>query len=285
MTTIGFLHPGQMGVTLAANATAETLWVGAGRSAATAERAGEAGMSDAGDLASLCRAADIVVSICPPSAAPEVAQQVAGTGFDRIYIDANAVSPETSKRIGQRFDQYIDGGVIGPPAHAPGTTRMYLAGPGAAEVASLWAGSALDVRPLSDSADEAAASALKMAYAGWTKGSSALLLAVNALAESAGVADALRAEWDLSQPGLTKRSSATVAQVSPKAWRFAGEMTEIANTMADAGLPPGFHAGASELYRRMALFKDRPPPDLEQALAALLAPGRADGNNIDRQES
>lgn len=274
MTTIGFLHPGQMGVSLAAtagaNSTVKTLWAGSGRSSATAERAQSAGITDVGDIDALCDASDIIVSICPPDAAMEVASQVERAGFDRIYIDANAVSPATSKRIGARFGSYIDGGVIGPPANSPGSTRMYLAGPGAAEVALLWSGSALDVRALSDSAEAAAASALKMSYAGWTKGQSALLLAVNSLAESAGVADALRAEWDLSQPGLTERSERTANAVGRKAWRFAGEMAEIADSMAEVGLPGEFHIGASELYRRMARFKDGPEPSLEDVLAAIL---------------
>ncbi len=274
MTTIGFLHPGQMGVTLAATAGTKpdvlTIWAGIGRSAATAERARSAGLTDVGDCAALCEQADIVVSICPPAAATEVAEQVEGLGFDGIYVDANAISPATSKTIGAHFPRFVDGGVIGPPATTPGTTRMYLAGSDAAEVAAHWAGSALDVRAISDSAADGAASALKMAYAGWTKGSSALLLAVNALAEATGVTDALRAEWDLSQPGLTERSQRLAAAVSPKAWRFAGEMTEIADTMAEAGLPGDFHAGASELYQRMAEFKDGPQPLLDEVLGHIL---------------
>ena len=277
MITMGFLHPGQMGVTLAATVRTDpgvrTIWAGVGRSAATAERAGIAGITDVGEPAALCREADIIVSICPPAAAIDVADQVHGFGFGGIYVDANAVSPATSKAIGARFDRFVDGGVIGPPATTPGTTRMYLAGPDAAAVAAYWAGTALDVRAISYSAADGAASALKMAYAGWTKGSSALLLAVNALAESTGVADALRAEWDLSQPGLTERSQRLATTVSPKAWRFAGEMTEIADTMTEAGLPGGFHTGASDLYQRMAGFKDDPEPSLDQVLDTILHDG------------
>lgn len=270
MTTIGFLHPGQMGVTIAASANTTTVWAGDGRSPASAERAQSAGIADVGDVAALCRASDIIVSICPPAAALDVADQVLAAGYDGIYIDANAVSPNTSKKVGQKFDNYIDGGVIGPPADSPGTTRMYLAGPGAAEVAQHWTGSALDVRPLSESADDAAASALKMAYAGWTKGQSALLLAVNALAESANVIDALRTEWDISQPGTTERSTRMVPAVSRKAWRFAGEMEEISASMTEAGVPGDFHAGAAELYRRMAEFKDGPEPSLDDVLRAII---------------
>ncbi len=280
MTTVGFLHPGQMGVTLAATAgaKADTLWAGDGRSAASTARAAEADVTDAGTVAELCRRAEIVVSICPPAASIEVADQVAACGFDGIYVDANAVSPATSIEVGRRFERYVDGGVIGPPALSPGTTRMYLAGPEAETVAELWDGSALDVRVLPQPAAVGSASALKMAYAGWTKGSAALLLAVNALARSAGVSDALAQEWDLSQPDLVARSQATARGVAPKGWRFEGEMHEIADTMAAAGLPEGFHRGAAELYHQLAGFKDHAwpgspgPDDLDAVLAALVSP-------------
>ncbi|MGH1493686.1 MAG: DUF1932 domain-containing protein [Acidimicrobiales bacterium] len=274
MTTIGFLHPGQMGVTIAANAGTKTAWAGNGRSPATAERAKSADIQDLGTVAALCEASDIIISICPPAAAIAVADEVVATGFEGTYVDANAVSPATSKEIGAKFASYIDGGVVGPPAIHPGSTRLYLAGPGADELALHWAGSALDVRPISDSASEAKASALKMAYAGWTKGQSALLLAVNALAESAGVADELRAEWDLSQPGTTERSSQMIPALSRKAWRFAGEMEEIAASMADGGVPDGFHLGAAELYYRMAEFKEGPEPSLSEVVEAILQPGQ-----------
>ena len=151
---------------------------------------------------------------------------------------------------------------------------MYLAGPGAAELADLWTAGALDVVAIGESADTAAASALKMAYAGWTKGQSALLLAVSALAEHAGVLDVLRQEWHISQPGLVERSQRVGPAVSRKAWRFTGEMAEISNTMASAGLPSGFHAAAGELYAALADFKDGNEPSLEQILATLLAAPR-----------
>ena len=217
---------------------------------ATAARAATAGLTDAGDLVALCRRSDIVVSICPPAAALDVARQVAEAGFGGVYVDANAISPATAARVGAAFgERYVDGGVIGPPAERPGTTRLYLAGPQAAGLAPLWAGSALDVRWLAESAEGAPASTLKMAYAAWTKGSNALLLAVNALASRAGALDALRTEWELSQPGLRERSDRVAAGSGPKAWRFEGEMAEIAATMAAAGLPDGFHRGAEALLR------------------------------------
>jgi 3-hydroxyisobutyrate dehydrogenase-like beta-hydroxyacid dehydrogenase len=278
VSSVGFLHPGQMGVTLAANLAdgVEKLWAGEGRSPATAARADEAGLTDANTLDELCRRADVVISICPPAAAVDLADQVAASGFDGLYVDANAVSPATSVEVAKRFGRFVDGGVIGPPALKPGTTRMYLAGAEAASLVELWSGSTLDVRELPE-ASAGAASALKMAYAGWTKGSAALLLAINALARSAGVSDALMDEWELSQPDLGARSAAMAKGVAPKGWRFEGEMHEIADTFASAGLPDNFHRGAAEVYRRLAGFKldetgtPATEANLESVVAALLA--------------
>lgn len=287
MTTIGILHPGQMGVTIGAAATtnATVVWAGDGRSPASHQRAEAAGLTDVGTIAELCARADVIVSICPPAAALAVATTVADHSFAGAYIDANAVSPATASQISQvidgkeasgasRTERFVDGGVIGPPATKPGTTRMYLAGPDAGRLGQLWSGSLLDVRPLSETADGAMASALKMAYAGWTKGQSALLLAVHALASEAGVLDALRTEWAISQPGLTDRADAVAAGVSPKAWRFSGEMTEIADTMGSAGVPDGFHRAAALLYERMAGFKDQPGTTIDAVIDALSKPER-----------
>ncbi len=271
MTALGFLHPGSMGATIAAAADARCLWAGDGRSAATRARAEAAGLDDAGDLGELCRRSDVIVSICPPAAAVEVAESVMATGYDGTYIDANAIAQATADHIGALVgERFVDGGVIGPPAMRAGTTRLYLSGPGAGELAALWAGSPLEVLALSEEAGDTAASALKMAYAGWTKGSSALLLAINAMAERSGVLDALHAEWERSQPGLVERSGRTAAGSGPKAWRWVGEMAQIAASMEGAGLPPGFHEGAGEVYEKLAGFKDETAPDLADTLATLL---------------
>ncbi len=261
---IGFLHPGAMGSELGACCVADRrLWVDAGRSAETADRAATAGLESVGSLAELLSAVEVVVSICPPAAAVDVARDVAAIGFDGIYVDANAISPERTRSIGVLFERFVDGSVVGPPPTAPGLTRLYLSGPVelTSTVASCWDGSNLDVRAIGTRPGEA--SALKMAYAGWTKGSAALLLAVAALAESEGVMDSLRAEWDLSQPALGARLERTATGVAPKAWRFAGEMEEIAATLGAVALPEGFHLGAAELYERLAAFKNTSPSEDE----------------------
>ena len=265
----GVLHPGDMGVTVAAACSGTVLWASEGRSAETCERAAGAGLTDAGDLASLVAAADIVISICPPHGAEALAATVADAGFAGCYVDANAVSPATVRRIAARFENFVDGSVIGPPAREPGTTRLYLAGPGAAGVAARFAGSLLDARVL-DGGSIGAASALKMAYASWTKGTNALLVAVAAMAAAEGVSDDLTAEWGLSQHGLSQRLTYTAIRSAPKAWRWVGEMDEIADTFAAAGLPDGFHRAASEVFARLGEFKNSRSASVEQMLEALL---------------
>ncbi|MFW2381086.1 MAG: DUF1932 domain-containing protein [Acidimicrobiales bacterium] len=263
-TTVGILHPGAMGSELAACCNAEhRLWVVAGRSAATVQRADEAGLEAVRTVDEICGRADLVVSICPPAAAAAVAREVAEAGFDGIYLDANAISPDHSRSIGRLFERFVDGSVVGPPPTVPGAARLYVSGPSELTelIERLWAGSNLEVRSVGPQLG--AASALKMAYAGWTKGSSALLLAVAALAEVEGVTEALRAEWDLSQPELAARLDAGATRGAPKAWRFGAEMEEIASTLADAGLPAGFHVAAAEVYNRLASFKDREPTAAE----------------------
>ena len=264
---VGFLHPGLMGETLAKNCSTTKLWASAGRSDQTRTRAESRGMTDVGALAEMVDKADAIVSICPPGAAAELASAVAEAGFQGLYIDANAISPATARAIAERFEHFVDGSVIGPPAHKRGTTRLYLSGSRATEVAAWYDGSALDARVIGE--EQGAASALKMAYASWTKIGSAMNLAIRALAQAEGVDAALVDEWNISQPGMVDRSELVAAAVSPKAWRFTGEMEQIAASFSAAGLPAGFAEAAHEIYKRMADFKGADQVTLDQAVATL----------------
>lgn len=255
---IGLLHPGNMGAALATCLRGEVYWASDGRSPATAARAIEAGITDLDDLGSLVVASDVLVAVCPPAAAQDVAQQVSALGFDGLYVDLNAVAPATAIEIDTLHTRFVDGGVIGPPP-TPGVsnspdTRIYLSGEEASEVAGLFVGSRVKSRAIGP--DPGQASALKMSYAAWTKGSSALLLSVAAVASQEGVLDELIAEWDASIPELRPRLDQVSSRIGAKAWRFVGEMEEIARTYADAGLPDGFHRAAADLYSRLSGLKD-----------------------------
>ena len=242
---IGLVHPGEMGAAVGAalgTAGHEVLWASAGRSAATASRAREAGLEDAGTPEELAGRCDVVVSLCPPHAAVETARPFAG--LVGIYVDANAISPATAQAIAGTVGRYVDGGVVGPPPWEPGTTRLYLSGGEAPAVAELFAGSPLEAVVI----PSGSASAVKMAYAAWSKGTAALLLAIEAVARAEGVEETLRAEWALSLPTLPERLESARRSAEKKGWRWVGEMDQIAETFAAAGQPDGFHRAAAEVY-------------------------------------
>ena len=268
--TLALLHPGNMGVTIgaaAASCGARVLWAAQERSAATRKRAKEAGLHDVGSLAEAVRRCDVVVSVCPPHAAVDVARAVASENFTGIYVDANAVSRATAEAIGAIVTaagaRFVDGGIIGSPVKQSGTTRLYLSGSCAAEAAELFNGSMLDARPIGSA--PGAASALKVAYAAWTKCTDALVLAIRALATHEGVDKALLEEWAISQPTLERKCQRAAAVAVPKAWRYVGEMQEIAAAFESAGLPNGFHDAAAKVCERFAGFKDQTEPTLTVA--------------------
>jgi len=250
---IGLLHPGEMGAAVGRCLTGaghRVIWASEGRSAGTASRAKDAGLTDVRTARRVTAEAEIILSVCPPHAALDVAWAV--HGFVGLYVDANAIAPGTAREVAQLIKnsggRYVDGGIIGAPPYAPGASRLYLSGADAPTIVELFAGSALEARIVSGS--DTAASAVKMAYASWTKGSSALLLAARALAQAEGVEDTLLAEWELSQPKLADQVTRAARSAVTKGWRWVGEMEEIAASMAGAGLPDGFHQAAAEVYRR-----------------------------------
>jgi 3-hydroxyisobutyrate dehydrogenase-like beta-hydroxyacid dehydrogenase len=242
MTTIGLLHPGEMGAAVGAalvGAGHEVL----GRSEATAGRAARAGLVDVGEVAEVLARAEVVLSIVPPHAA----LATVAPGYEGLWVDANAIAPATARDVLASVPRGVDGGIVGPPPVRAGTTRLFLSGADAATVAALFAGTPLEAIDLGP--DPTAASALKLAYAAWTKGSIALLLASREYARRLGVGDALAVEQARSQPGLDERVAAGQAAVDAKGWRWIGEMEEIAAAFADADLPPGFHQAAAEVFR------------------------------------
>jgi 3-hydroxyisobutyrate dehydrogenase-like beta-hydroxyacid dehydrogenase len=276
--TVGLLHPGNMGATIgaaAASSGAHVIWASHDRSKPTQVRAQQAGLADVERIINLVQASDIILSVCPPHAALELAQSVAKHGFTGIYVDANAISRATAEQIGEIVTKagasFVDGGIIGGPVKQPGTTRLYLSGTRAVDVAQLFSASMLDARAIGE--DPGAASALKIAYAAWTKCTDALLLAIRALAAREGIDKALLDEWALSQPDLTRRSIRAAAMAAPKAWRYVGEMREIAATFESAGLPGGFHNAAADFYERLGSFKDRtdPPPTIAAVIETFFA--------------
>jgi 3-hydroxyisobutyrate dehydrogenase-like beta-hydroxyacid dehydrogenase len=226
-----------------------------------------------GSLAELVATSDILLSVCPPDAALELARSVVEAGFRGLYVDANAVSPTTAQAIERELQRggaaCVDGGILGPPVQAGRATLLWLSGARADEVAALFAGSELEVRIVGGAVGQA--SAIKMAFAAWTKGSTALLIAVRALAAAEGVGDALLESWARLSPELADQSLRSAAGAAPKAWRWVGEMHEIASSFEAVGLPGGFHRAAADVYERLATFKVGEAP-FEAILAQLLRP-------------
>jgi len=234
---VGLLHPGEMGaaVGLALQSNGhQVLWASEGRSEATRSRAET--FRDVGKLAALVGEAELILSICPPHAAGAVAQEV--EGFRGTYVDANAISPARAREIAALHPRYVDGGIVGGPPRERGT-MLYLSGSGAAAVAELFAGSVLAADVVAN------ASALKMAYAAWSKGTTALSLAIHRVARHFDVEEA----WRLAAPEVAAGLPRAEHAAETKGWRWVGEMEEIADTFAAAGEPDGFHRAAAEVFR------------------------------------
>jgi 3-hydroxyisobutyrate dehydrogenase-like beta-hydroxyacid dehydrogenase len=234
-----------VGAALRANGH-DVLWASSGRSEDTARRALEVGLRDAGSVEALLAEAELVLSIVPPHAAASVAS--AAADYHGLFVDANAISPATARSLAP--PRLVDGGIVGSPPREQGTTRLYLSGEGADAVAALFEGSAVDARVVAGGIG--AASALKLTYAAWSKGTAALVLAIRDVARANDVEGPLLTEWEESVPGLFQTLSQAECSAGEKGWRWIGEMEEIADTFAAAGQPEGFHRAAAQVYRQWA---------------------------------
>ena len=248
MVRVGLLFPGEMGALVGSAVDGEVLWASEGRSEATRRRA-EA-FRDVGTVRELVAESEVVISLCPPAIAEDVAGEVAAEGFEGIYLEGNAIAPERVRRIAG-YLRCVDGAVI-----SAGDVNVYLSGD-PADVASVTAlFSEGEVKPIPLEGGVGSASALKMAFGGWNKIGTALTAQAYAIARAYGVEDALAGE------GV---ESDRILRAAPKAWRWAPEMEEVAATCAALGLPDGIPRGAADLYSRWDAHRDQ-PADLERLL-------------------
>jgi 3-hydroxyisobutyrate dehydrogenase-like beta-hydroxyacid dehydrogenase len=257
--TVGLMSPGDMGHSIGRVLVDHGLRVSTylgGRSDRSRELASAAGVAEAPSLDVLVRDADVLLSVLVPARATEVAREIATalerTGATLLYVDCNAISPGTVRTIGDRVtaagSRFADVGIIGPPPRRPGT-RFYASGAGAAELASL-RDFGLDVRIVGP--DVGQASGLKMCYGALTKGLQALGLELLVAAERMGLADVLRAEQQESIPDVLSWLTRSMPTMPPKAYRWVGEMEEVAATFADLGMTPKILEGAAEMYEFVA---------------------------------
>ncbi|WP_033281822.1 NAD(P)-dependent oxidoreductase [Streptomyces sp. NRRL F-525] len=278
-TTFTLLHPGAMGAKVGGEATrtgTRVLYVPTGRSPASLQRAREAGLEPAESLESALSVSDFVLSVCPPHAAEDVAREVLGHPFRGVYVEANAVSPDRTRRIAaacaERGALMLDGAIIGGPPGPGSAPRLYLSGDGeqVARVAGAFKDTRVVARPLD--AEIGAASALKMAYASYQKSARVLAAVSHALAAHHGVA----AELAREAGSLTSNILAETDQlpsVAARAWRWAPELEEIAATLHTAGLPADMAEGAAAVLRRWTDDKDDYDLPLEEVLAHLRTEG------------
>jgi len=257
--SVGLLSPGDMGHTVGAvlrENGVRVLTCLDGRSTRTRALADEAGIEDVPTVEELVVAADIVLCILVPSEAMGVAQRVASairaTGADLLYADCNAIAPQTVRAIGETIisagGRFADVGIIGGPPKQPGT-HFYVSGPGAADFAALHA-YGLDVRVLDGAIGQA--SGLKMCYGALTKGLQALGTELLVAAKLMGLEETLRTEQEQSTPDVLGWLQRAVPTMPPKAYRWVGEMEEIAATFASLGMTPNIFQGAAALYQFIA---------------------------------
>jgi 3-hydroxyisobutyrate dehydrogenase-like beta-hydroxyacid dehydrogenase len=256
ITTIGLLSPGDMGHSigdvLRANGL-EVLTCLAGRSERTRTLAAKSGFVDCVDLNDLVARADVVLCVLVPARATEVAEQVAAavgeSGKDLLYADCNAVSPQTVRSISEIIQssgvRFADVGIIGPPPRKPGT-HFYASGRAAEDFGEL-RNFGLDVRVISDVAGQA--SGLKMCYGALTKGLQALGTELLVAARLMGLDETLRAEQEESIPDVLGWLERQLPSMPPRAYRWVGEMEEIASTFESIGLTPKILLGAADMYR------------------------------------
>ncbi|MFZ1886740.1 MAG: DUF1932 domain-containing protein [Candidatus Binataceae bacterium] len=250
-----------------------------GRSPESERRARRAELEVVDDDAALVRQADFVLSIVPPGVAMEIARRyrsaLDAATKDAIFVDCNAISPATARRIGDVFSgcrcRYVDAGIIGGPPpedlNAAGP-RFYASGDQARDFAAL-SRFGLDIAVLDGPIG--AASGLKLSYAGLTKGITALGSAMIAAASRDGLADALRSELARSQPQILARLARQVPAMFPKAYRWVAEMKEIAEFLGDDDRGAMIYNGAACLYERIATENAHDETDGVRALADFCA--------------
>jgi L-threonate 2-dehydrogenase len=249
-----------------------------GRSAKSAERARAAGMEPAADAHSLLAGADFFLSILPPSEAEPLAQHLAPAlkVLDRkpVYIDCNAVSPQTAIGIGEIVAptgaDFVDAGIIGGPPRPGYSPTIYASGPTASQTAVLrdWG---IDWRVIDGPIG--AASALKMSYAGITKGTTAIASAMLLGAAHFGCADALIAELTESQPEMLARFRESIPRMYDKAYRWVAEMQEISNFLEKNPPSRDIYAAVARLYDDLATAyseKERGPENAVRTLDRVL---------------
>ena len=272
MANIALFSPGAMGASIGAAAVNRghtVYWSPKNRSSESFRRADRAQLIACDNEAEIFACTDIILSVCPPHLADAVADQAIRNTFSGLFLEGNAISPERTRTIAKKLSKLsinvVDGGIIGGPAwQSESNTKLYLSGPEAKSIQDLFSGSPLHTSILDDQLGSA--SALKMVFAAYSKGTTALLASILAVANKQGVLNYLEDQWGEK---FTQQTIQRVTTNAAKAWRFSGEMREISSTFENSGQPDGFHIAAAETFDRLKGFKDQATPELTELLTLL----------------
>ena len=257
--TVGIMSPGDMGSGVGGILVRSGLRVITslkGRSEASSTRAAEQGIVDVGSLDDVVASSDLMLSILVPSEAlafaASAAESIVRTNSHVAFADCNAVSPATGVKIGKIITaaggMFIDAGIIGGSPRTGAIPRFYASGEHAGILAEL-DGKGISVPVMRGAVGRA--SGLKMLYAALTKGTAALHASTLMAAKSLGLFNDLIHELEQSQSG-TLTAMGRVNSISAQAFRWIGEMEEIASTFEDAGVTPNIHAGAAETFQKIS---------------------------------
>ncbi|MEU6441409.1 DUF1932 domain-containing protein [Streptomyces sp. NPDC047046] len=279
---VGLLHPGSMGAAFGAVLRArghEVLWCPEGRSAATCGRAEAAGLR-ARTLPELVARAGLLLSLCPPDAAEAVAREVAAHAPrpGTVYVEANAIAPRRVRDIAALLGPavpLVDGAVVGSPPRGGKSPLLFLSGPDpeVARLAAHFSGTDVRARPLGP--DLGRASALKLVYSLHQKSSRLLAALSLGAAREYGVEDELL-EIAGQRAGSYLTETDYVSKTAARSWRWAPELADAAELLAEAGLPAeAVRAAAGTLARWNPERAE--PADVAAALALLRRPRTGEG--------
>ncbi|MFI5867680.1 DUF1932 domain-containing protein [Streptomyces sp. NPDC051546] len=269
MTTIGLLHPGAMGAAVGGQlvrAGHQVLWCPEGRSPQTRERA-EANGLNATDMKPLLSDAEVVLSICPPAAAEDLARSA--SGYDGIWVEANAITPHRTARCATLLpaSTVVDGGIVGSPPTGGKHPTLYLSGPASADaIVNLFTGTDVRTQVLGDRLGQA--SALKLSYSSYQKASRVLAAVSYGLAVDHGVDEELLAIGG-KRPGSYLTEVDYIPKTAARAWRWGPELIEAADMLRDAGLPDEMLRAAAAALARWEQAKDDGRMDIAKALEQL----------------
>ncbi|MEU4347138.1 DUF1932 domain-containing protein [Streptomyces sp. NPDC023838] len=261
VVTVGLLHPGSMGAAFGAQLrrrNVRVLWCTDGRSNRSRARAEDAGLEGVDDLGQLVAKAQVLLSLCPPAAAVDVAHQVAVCGFDgRLFIEANAITPHRVREVAELLPgvAVIDGAVVGSPPTGGKQPMLYLSGSpdGCSQAAALFVGS--DVKTHVLDARVGTASALKLSYSSYQKASRVLAALAYGLAEANGVADEL-VKIAGKRGGSYLTETNYIPKTASRAWRWGPELDDAADLLREASLPDDLMEAASRVLHRWSDARD-----------------------------